>query len=162
MAYDWVYCRKAGCRDGDVLAFSDLARAIEGLRPLKAYGDAMLVLRLTLWYDDAVRVWDLSDDAVIALAAGAIISGRFHVHAEGRGGVATELAGLRHEGGAVIAGVAASEEPAAPAAAPPPRRQAAAPAAAPPDQPVFGDIDEAAQADALAAAAAEGKPFCPE
>lgn len=165
-----VLCSKPECSADNraMEGSSEVARIRERLEPLKCDRDAMLDLRLRLWDHCSLRVWDLSDDAVITQIAGLIGSGRIHLHPDAPVGPAQAPADqdggsqkFAHAGVAIAAADAADEPP---ASAPPPQRRqaAAAPAPPPPDRPIFGDIDEDAQAEALAAAAKEGKPFCPE
>jgi len=114
----------------------------------------MLAMR-TLLQQEGVA-WQpsaMSDEEVIDHTAELLISGRLHVHAPRAPAVS-------------VYGFAPSEPPKFvpfPLTDRRPRPQAGASNAPASDPPTFpSDIDGAAQANALAAAAAGGQPFCPE
>jgi hypothetical protein len=92
----------------------------------------------------------MSDEAIIDQIVELLISSRLHVHA------LFEKAPPRGTSGEI-----ASKAAPFPLAERTPRSEGyeRAPIKEPP---TFSDIDAAAQADTLVAAAAEGKPFCPE
>ncbi len=151
----WEFCRKRHCRDRDsVSSLRDRYCARQWLQQFGTDVHKMLAMR-TLLQQEGVA-WQpsaMSDEEVIDHTAELLISGRLHVHA------------LRAPAVSVY-GFASSEPPKSvpfPLSDRRPRPQAGASNAPASDPPTFPpDIDGAAQANALAAAAAGGQPFCPE
>lgn len=149
----WEFCRKRDCRDRDRVASpSDRLSARQWLQQFATDTHKMLAMR-TLLYQASVA-WPLSatsDEEVIDQTAELLISGRLHVHAQRN----------------VSVDASAPSEPPRfvpfPLSDRQPRPQTGASNAPASDPPTFAsDIDGSAQANALAAAAAGGQPFCPQ
>ncbi len=149
--HSWRLCGKNGCRDGEP-APDRRDRFWICQWSARSRGDALRMVAMRSLVSRAHRPWPvsgLSDDALVRHVADWMSVGSFHIH-----------------GGSPLEARAASGGGEAPKAAPVPRteRQPRGPSPPPPpDAPTFSaDIDPDAQTAVLAAAAADGKPFCPE
>jgi hypothetical protein len=150
---DWEFCRELRClyRPRRLIVPRDRPSTLEWLLPFKKNFFKMLEMRTLLAHEHrAGQFSSMSDDAIIDQVTELLISGRLHIHA---------LFEQEPPGG--TSSVAIDAPP-----APFPLSQRKAPLVADrpsvSDPPTFSDIDAAAQAATMAAAADSGKPFCPE
>jgi hypothetical protein len=160
---DWEFCRRLDCRDRNpVASLRDRSYARQWLQSSKQDYLKMLGMRTLLSQEDNEHdFFRMTDEAVIDQIAKLLSSGRLHIH----------MLPIR---GAVLEGSEQSQRfttfvvtdtekfVAFPLSERSPRvpgtfREPAV------DPPTFSsNMDAAAQAATLVAAAAEGKPFCPE
>jgi hypothetical protein len=151
---DWEFCRDRDClyRPERVVVLRDRSSTDEWLLPFKKDVFKMLATRTFLAQDPrgARQFSSMSDDAIMDHVAELLVSGRLHIHA---------LFEQEPPGGTSSVAIDAP-----PAPFPLSQRKAPPIADRPPisDPPTFSDIDGAAQAATLVAAAAAGAPFCPE
>ena len=149
LAY-WEFCRELGCLDRDPGAMGADRISAEWLQQFKQNPSKMAAMRsLLLDEHSAWQISSLSDDQVIEQVTGLISSAQLHIHAQPEDVVAST--GATPEPPVVPFPLSQRRRP-EPEADPAPVK----------DPPTFSDIDGSAQAAALTAAAADGKPFCPE
>lgn len=145
---DWELCRKLDCRGGKSVSFAgDFFHARQWLQSSKSDLFKMLAMRDLLLQErigaDPAR---MSDDQVINQIAELLIADRLHIHVQA----------MERTLGPTSIPIASG--PAKPKTAPPPSRKAAT-MDDPPTLP--SDIDFAAQAATLVAAANSGAAVCP-
>ena len=149
---DWEFCRKRDCRHSELAShLGDRVNARQWLRHFKIDIDKMRAMRTLAWRENSS--WSLSrmsEEEVIGQIAELLSRGRLHVHAHTPETVPPPSS---YSSGAP-ASPPVYQRPA------PPDATYREPASDPPTFPA--DIDAAAQAATLAAAAASGQPFCPE
>jgi hypothetical protein len=149
----WEFCRERDCRDRETVSRPrDHSSARQWLQQFETGVYKELAMRALLWEESSA--WPLSrmsDEEIIDRIAELLVSGRLHVHVQ-----------PAHP---VSGGGSSASEPEAPfpLSERQPRTQAVASSAPVSDPPTFpSDLDGGAQAATLVAAAASGKPFCPE
>jgi hypothetical protein len=133
----------------DMVRFFDAAAGLEYLRPFKADLHAMARLRLRLVESGhGGDVSQLADDQVLEVTAAHIASGRMWLWRQPP----------------KFAYLTGQEEapPPAPSEPPPREKGRESPAGPEPEQPTFGPVDPADQAQTLRNAALLGAPFCEE
>lgn len=146
------FCKDRNCRDhARASHLQDRFFARQWLHQSKADTEQMQTLRsLVMQHGSGCAVSGMSDEEVADHVAELVAAGKVHFHAPTLPAYAPVSAG--------------SQGP-APAAFPLSNRTSSAPtnSGAPADPSTFpSDLDGAAQANALAAAAAGGQPFCPQ
>lgn len=149
---DWEFCRRRACRHSElVFRLGDRLSARQWLRNFKTDIDKMRAMRtLALQENSSWSLSSMSEEEVIGQIAELLSCGRLHVHAHTPETVPPPSS---YSSGAP-ASPPVYQRPA------PPEATYREPAS---DPPTFSpDIDAAAQASTLAAAAASGQPFCPE
>ena len=149
----WELCRQLDCLDHTPeSALKDRVAALQWLQQFKEDTSKMLAMRtLILQEHSAWQIAGMSDEVVIDQIVEMLISDHAHVHAEPEQAVSSRGPGASEP--AKVVPFPLSE-----------RKVREQPDSKPvSDPPTFSsDLDGAAQADALTAAAADGKPFCPE
>jgi hypothetical protein len=158
---DWYFCQRLNCRDGEVFPLvRERYSARQWLQRLKTDAFRMLAMRSLL---SQARGWDLgrlSDDAVIDQIADLVVTSRLHIHMP-------RVAVIADGGGQSQQSTASTENKTETSPAFPlsdrSRRGASAAASRQPivDPPTFSsEMDSAAQAATLVAAAATGAAAC--
>jgi hypothetical protein len=149
----WEFCGERDCPDVETVSrLEDRSSARQWLQQLETGAHKTLAMRALLWQESSG--WPLSrmsDEEIIDQIAELLVSGRLHVHVQ--------------PARRVSAASSAVSEPVVPfpLSERKPRPQAVAYSAPVSDPPTFpSDLDGAAQASALVAAAASGQPFCPQ
>lgn len=143
---DWELCQKLDCRERKSIAFvSEPFHARQWLQ--RAKGDALRLSAMrNLLPGHNIDPRTLSDDDVIHRVADLVVSDRLHIH----------VRPMQRTLGPTLTRQASPAPVKAKPAAPPPRK-----AASMDDPPTFSNIDFAAQAATLVAAADSGAAFCP-
>lgn len=153
---DSELCRGRDCRGRERMSHRyDRAFARRWVQQSKTDVHKMVALRSLLWQEsNASAISRMSDEEMIDHLAGLLASGRFHFHSAPAQTVPTTGR----------AGGGDAQKPVAfPLAERTPRPAVAASGTPISDPPTFPpNIDGAAQAGALAAAASGGQPFCPQ
>lgn len=154
----WRFCENAVCGDREPpTGLRDRFWAYQWATRAKGNAPQMAAMRSWLAHaDDSVPLSEMSDDAVIRHIADGLTTGVLHIHSRGLPGNREPLQERPRSSAApprLVPFPLSERRPARPSApvTPPP----------PADPSTFGDIDLAAQAALLAAAAAGGTPFCP-
>jgi hypothetical protein len=160
---DLEFCRQFDCRDPDRSSgFQDRSFARQWVQQFTEDKVEMLAMRTLLWQEDSVwGLFRMSDETVIDHIADLLVSGRLHVHM-GPVRPAGLGSGEQSPGSPTLARLANDKKF---VAFPVSERRPTAPEvtfhAAPVDPPTFSsDMNAAAQAATLVAAAAQGKAFC--
>ncbi len=152
----WEFCRKRNCRDREVtVAIQDRFSPRQWLQRFGGDAARMLVLRRLLVEESgAGELSRMSDQLVIEQIAGLLASGRLHLH---------RLAMPVASGGQSQDSDDAEKLVPFPLSERRPRAPGASSREPSLDSPTFSpNINPAAQAAALMAAADQGKAFCPE
>jgi hypothetical protein len=144
---DWELCQKLDCRSRSVSFANNPFQARQWLQHSKADVSKMLAMRNVLLQEHiGLDPFRMSDDEVINQIAALLASDRLHIHVASM--IQTTAPTLSQ-----VSPVAVRQKQ---AAAPPPRK-----AVSMDDPPTLpSDVDFAAQAAALVAAASSGAAFC--
>jgi hypothetical protein len=155
----WKFCNKVQCLDrAPVPGLRDELSARAWLRRAAGDPSAMAAIRTFLAVEMGARnLYNDPDEAVVAQMARLLATGQVHVHE-----LQTKKRSLEDSEPRGVPKISGAKPVPALIPASRPRVPTRAYQDPPVEAPTFSNVNAAAQAAVLAAAAADGRPFCPE